>query len=142
MPFDPYYKWLGIPPEEQPPNHYRLLGLSPFEGNRDAIDNAADRQMGHVRTFQAGPQGADSQRLLNEIAAARVVLLDAVKKRAYDEQLRAACAATSLQPMVVAVPASVLPAAPAPSEIPPATGEAIRVQPRSRQRSPGDLPRI
>ena len=25
--FDPYYKWLGIPPEEQPPNHYRLLGI-------------------------------------------------------------------------------------------------------------------
>src|SRR5687767_4646612 len=105
MSFDPYYKWLGIPPEEQPPNHYRLLGLSPFEGNRDAIDNAADRQMGHVRTFQAGPQGADSQRLLNEIAAARVVLLDVAKKRAYDEQLRAPRAALRLsQPMVVAVP--------------------------------------
>ena len=24
--FDPYHIWLGIPPEEQPPNHYRLLG--------------------------------------------------------------------------------------------------------------------
>ena len=87
--------------------------------------------MGHVRTFQAGPQGADSQRLLNEIAAARVVLLDAAKKRAYDEQLR--CRAPlppSPQPMVVAVPASVTPAAPAPSEVAPATGGAIRVQPR------------
>ena len=25
--FDPYRKWLGIPPQEQPPNHYRLLGI-------------------------------------------------------------------------------------------------------------------
>ena len=23
---DPYHKWLGIPPHEQPANHYRLLG--------------------------------------------------------------------------------------------------------------------
>ncbi len=28
--FDPYYTSLGIPPEEQPPNYYRLLGLSLF----------------------------------------------------------------------------------------------------------------
>ena len=28
--FDPYESWLGIPPEDQPPNHYRLLGLKPF----------------------------------------------------------------------------------------------------------------
>ena len=25
--FDPYHKWLGIPPEDQPPHHYRLLGV-------------------------------------------------------------------------------------------------------------------
>lgn len=25
VPFDPYHKWLGIPPKDQPPNHYRLL---------------------------------------------------------------------------------------------------------------------
>ncbi len=29
--FDPYHKWLGIPPDEQPANHYRLLGLELFE---------------------------------------------------------------------------------------------------------------
>lgn len=26
--FDPYHQWLGIPPKDQPPNHYRLLGVS------------------------------------------------------------------------------------------------------------------
>ena len=44
-PFDPYYTWLGIPPEEQPPDHYRLLGVKPLEENLDAIEHAADRQM-------------------------------------------------------------------------------------------------
>ena len=24
---DPYYRWLAIPPAQQPANHYRLLGL-------------------------------------------------------------------------------------------------------------------
>lgn len=90
--FDPYYKWLGIPPEQQPPNHYRLLGIELFEADPDAISNAADRQMTHVRSFQTGQNSEVSQRILNEIAAARVCLLSPAKKFAYDvalkEQLR------------------------------------------------------
>lgn len=49
--FDAYYKWLGIPPEEQPPHHYRLLGIRLFEADADVIDAAADRQMAHLQTF-------------------------------------------------------------------------------------------
>lgn len=85
--FDPYYHWLGIPPEEQPPNYYRLLGIQPFEENREVIQNAADRQMAHLRTFQNGPYGALSQTILNEVAAARLFLLSADKKAVYDRQL-------------------------------------------------------
>lgn len=85
--FDPYRKWLGIPPEEQPPHHYRLLGIAPFETDREVIQNAADRQMGHVRRFQAGPYAEACQKLLNELAAARVCLLDPVRKREYDRRL-------------------------------------------------------
>jgi hypothetical protein len=29
--FDAYHRCLGIPPKDQPPNHYRLLGLELFE---------------------------------------------------------------------------------------------------------------
>ena len=87
--FDGYHVWLGIPPSEQPPNHYRLLGIAVFEADADVIDHAADRQMAHVRTFQAGKNGAASQQILNALAAARVCLLNADKKKAYDEQLRA-----------------------------------------------------
>jgi hypothetical protein len=86
--FDPYHKWLGIPPEEQPPSHYRLLGLNDFELDADVISHAADRAMAHIRTFHNGPRTAWSQRLLNELAAARVCLLDPPRKDAYDQSLR------------------------------------------------------
>ncbi len=86
--FDPYYTWLGIPPEEQPPNHYRLLGLKDFEVNTEAISNAANRQMLLLRTFHSGPHVVFSQELLNQIAAARICLLNAEEKAAYDAQLR------------------------------------------------------
>jgi hypothetical protein len=83
-PFDPYYTWLGIRPEEQPPNHYRLLGLQLFEDNLDAIEHAADRQMAHLRTLQTGKHAELSQSLLNEVAQAKLCLLNAEKKAAYD----------------------------------------------------------
>lgn len=83
--FDPYHRWLAIPPEEQPPNHYRLLGLPLFEVDPDVVETAADRQMAHLRTFQGGANGAFSQKLLNEVAAAKLCLLDASKKAVYDE---------------------------------------------------------
>jgi hypothetical protein len=87
--FDPYLRWLGIRDKERPPNHYRLLGLELFENDTDIIATAADRQMTHVRTYQSGRHALMSQKLLNELAAARVCLLDAAKKASYDGRLRA-----------------------------------------------------
>jgi len=107
MSFDPYYQWLGIPPKDQPPDHYRLLALEPFEPNLDVIDNAADRQMAHVRTFQAGNHSAESQRLLNEISAARVCLFNPDRKAAYDATMRARQAAVVAQ-ATVATPSAAL----------------------------------
>jgi hypothetical protein len=86
--FDAYHKWLSIPPSEQPPNHYRLLGLGLFESDPDVISAAGDRQMAHVKTYKNGPHAALSQELLNEIAAAKLCLLKPAKKEIYDEQLR------------------------------------------------------
>jgi len=107
--FDPYRKWLGIPPEEQPPNHYRLLGIGLFESDPDVISNAADRQMSHVRTFQSGKRSKTSQKILNELAAARICLLDKQNRVAYDEQIRAASAAAAgpIPPSQFAVAAAV-----------------------------------
>ena len=83
-PFDPYYCWLGIPPEHQPPHYYRLLGIEPLEPSADVIEAAADRQMAHLRTYQMGVHAELSQDLLNEVAAAKVMLLNPEKKAAYD----------------------------------------------------------
>lgn len=85
---DLYHKWLGIPPHEQPPNFYRLLGVAPFESDADVIANAADARMAHVKTFQTGAFSLVSQRLLNEIALAKISLLTPVKKAEYDRHLR------------------------------------------------------
>src|SRR5262245_29958040 len=101
--FDPYHVWLGIPPEEQPPNHYRLLGLRPFEANADVISNAMDQRRVFLRSVQAGKRGAQSQQLLNEVSAAGVLLLDPAKKAQYDTELRKRL---SLRPAGVVHPAA------------------------------------
>lgn len=107
--FDPYHRWLGIPPEEQPPNHYRLLGLVQYESDPEVIENAANQRMAHLRSFQAGRHAADSQRLLNEVAAARICLLNADKKAAYDDELRASEIPPATPPTPSEVPPPVVP---------------------------------
>ena len=128
--FDPYHVWLGIPPQEQPANHYRLLTASLFEGNPDVIDNAADRQTAHLRNFQSGKYAKFAEQLLNEVAAARVCLLDPKKKAVYDEQLRArisARSASAIRRAVAAPPAETVSPHPAPfvSRVPPPTATAL-----------------
>ena len=86
--FDPYFKWLGIPPEQQPPDHYRLLGVPAFVADVDVISHAADQRMTHLRGFQNGQHAALSQQLLNHVAAARACLLSPERKAQYDAQLR------------------------------------------------------
>jgi len=85
--FDAYHKWLGIPPEEQPPDHYRLLQINRFESDPDVVDNAANRLMSFLQDVASGPRVADSQKMLNEISAARIILLNEEKRRAYDATL-------------------------------------------------------
>ncbi len=86
--FDPYHKWLGIPPKDQPPNHYRLLGIDAFEDDAEVIDAAANRQMAYLQQRATGEHAALSQELLNEVAAARLCLLNQEKRAEYDAKLR------------------------------------------------------
>ncbi len=74
--FDPYYKWLGISPEEQPANHYRLLAVNLFETDRDVIAAAANRQMAYLQQLASGPDLKQAQKLLGEVSQARVCLLN------------------------------------------------------------------
>lgn len=88
MSFDPYYQLLGIPPHEQPPNYYRLLGVALFEPDSRVIAAAADRQTAVLRDKDVGSQQRVAQRLIKEVATARFCLLTPVQRRAYDEYLR------------------------------------------------------
>ncbi len=124
--FNGYHVWLGIPLTEQPPNHYRLLGISIFESDLDVIDHAADRQMAHVRTFQSGRNGALSQQILNELASARVCLLSPEKKAEYDNALRQKMSAA---PIIAAVPVGkALPVTPVPQPVVPLTAKPVAAQ--------------
>lgn len=85
--FDAYHRWLGIPPSEQPPSHYRLLGLVDFESDVEVIRDAAERQIAHVRV-RALKHPELSQKILNELAMAKLCLLNPESKAAYDKLLR------------------------------------------------------
>jgi len=86
--FDPYFKFLGIPPKEQPPHYYRLLGIELFEADPEVIAIAAQQCIKHVRSFQTGQYAIVSQKLQKKIAAAKACLLNPEKKREYDISLR------------------------------------------------------
>src|SRR5262249_14169803 len=87
--FDPYHKWLGIPPGKRPPTPYQLLAISETERDRDVIEAATVRQSAYVRNFQSGPNGELAAKLLSEISEARAVVTDAGRRRSLDESLAA-----------------------------------------------------
>jgi hypothetical protein len=137
--FDPYYIWLGIPPEEQPADYYRLLGVRRFETNLEVIANAADQRVRHLRSMQTGKRQAETQRLLNEISSASGTLLDPDKRKEYDAKLRAKEAvqitrSATIQPapLRTATPipvAGTLPAPLSPKPIVEAHGQALAAAP-------------
>jgi formylglycine-generating enzyme required for sulfatase activity len=109
MEFDPYHRWLGILPKDQPPNHYRLLAIDPTESDPEAIRDAAEARMAHVRTYQL-KYPEHSQKILNELAAAKACLLDPKAKAAYDRQLSSqggkSGAASPVSPLIPPPPAT------------------------------------
>ncbi len=85
--FDSYWEWLGISPLDQPASVYRLLDLAEREADPAVIAAAADRRMTLVKQFAIGPRRLESQRMLNELSAARVLLLNPAAKADYDAKL-------------------------------------------------------
>jgi hypothetical protein len=149
--FDAYHQWLGIKAADQPPHHYRLLGIELFEEDPEVIENAADRQMMALRTYQSGQHSQQSQRILNEIAAARICLLNVEKKLEYDAELRVKLGPQSASrvrvaqsispapaPQPVAAPAAVMPVGDSSAQSQfsfASSGNAARAR-RSRRQSP------
>lgn len=107
-PFDPYREWLDIPPAEQPPHHYQLLGLSLYEGEPEAIRRAARQRIARVRDRASDEQQDLVQQIVNELAVARDCLLNGALKSQYDARLRAS-----------GTRATPVPPPPAPSDAPP-----------------------
>lgn len=91
--FDAYHKLLGIPPRDQPPHHYRLLGVELFESDREVIISAADQRMLALEQMTTGEHAEVSQKLLGKVALARRVLLNEKQKAAYDQKLQDAISA-------------------------------------------------
>lgn len=99
--FDPYSEWLNISPAEQPADYYRLLGLELFETDPDTIRDHADERMEIVRRYQNGKYSKYSQRILNEISAARSCLLKEKLRRIYDAKLQRILEKNQLPPLQV-----------------------------------------
>ena len=89
MAFDPYETWLGIPADVRPPTYYDLLGLASHETDPVAIEQAALRRMNKVIVHQIGPHGDESHAVLAELAQARQILMDTVRRADYNAKLRA-----------------------------------------------------
>jgi hypothetical protein len=110
--FDPYRKWLGIPPEEQPPHHYRLLGLELFEEDPDVIVNAADSRLSFLQSLVKDKNADMADRLSAQIKEVQSCLLDPAKKAFYDGQLQRRIAASKKESPTTSgmgVPSAIMP---------------------------------
>ncbi len=86
--FNPYREWLGVETlRGETPDHYRLLGLEPFEPDAERIGPAADAAMARIRRIRPGVHLADWSLLLDQLGEAKTCLLDKASKAAYDAQL-------------------------------------------------------
>ena len=87
--FDPYARWLGIAPEDQPPNHYRLLAIDRDEQDAQVVRQAADRRMDQLNAFESDDRPELIDRLLGEITRAHDTLSDPHARAKYDRGLQA-----------------------------------------------------
>ena len=114
--FDPYEHWLGIPPAEQPPDYYRLLGIRPGESDLTLIRRAYQLRTDHVQLCDDGTYPDAAMRLRKHLAEARQVLFDPRRKQQYD---------ATLPPPAETVPGR---GGPVVEPDPPATAYPLRVQ--------------
>jgi antitoxin component YwqK of YwqJK toxin-antitoxin module len=134
--FDPYYKWLGIPPKDQPLNYYRLLGIELFESDPDTIKQAARGRLEQVRAYQKGQYAVISQKIQKKISAAEACLLNPEKKNEYDISLKLQLRSQSAQALPKAKPMGDYGAAPSPPPSPGSTSRQFPGSPPAVQKIP------
>ena len=101
MAHDRYSQWLGIEEGARPPDHYTLLGIERFCSNADLIDTAAHRRLDLLDRYSlAGSRESRDacQEMMNEVARARVVLMNLQRREEYNRQLGGQVAGESGQP--------------------------------------------
>jgi hypothetical protein len=105
--------WLGLPADAWPPDHYRLLGLEPGEGDVALIEQRVHQRLDSVRRYQMMyPEQATEA--MNRLAKAFIELTEAATKLAYDQSLmgnRAVASAPPSPPLAAPVVAAAAPLA-------------------------------
>ena len=75
--------WLGLPPGDWPPDHYRLLDLEPGESDCARIEQRVHDRLEAVRRYQLLHPDLVTE-AMNRLAQAYVCLTDPEARRAYD----------------------------------------------------------
>ena len=88
MATDPYQELLGIPPEEQPADAYRLLGLARYTKDDDMVRAAVAHRISGLKAEERPEFKEAAERLVHEVEAAGELLRDAAHREAYDAKLR------------------------------------------------------
>jgi hypothetical protein len=90
MAVDFYTKWLDVRPGPRPPDYYTLLGVEVFCRDLDAIEHATRRRLTRLDDFALHPnrETRDAvQNMMNEVARARVDLVNPGRRLDYDRRL-------------------------------------------------------
>ena len=125
MAVDFYTEWLDVPPGPRPPDYYTLLGVDVFCGDQDAIEQATRRQLTRLDEFSLYPDRDTRdavQDMMNEVARARVDLVNPKRRLTYDQKLA--------RRLGVAVPAEPAPADEAETQIAPPPQAPAPVEPQ------------
>ncbi len=80
-----YQKYLGISDTQIPPNHYTLLGIQPLESDPETIRKAAQKRADCLRKQKTDENISELQTLMNELAAARLCLLNDSRRKEYED---------------------------------------------------------
>ena len=96
--FDPYFQWLQIPVEQQPPDLYQLLGLPLFASEQNEISRAASQQKAKIKQHAEKQHSELAEKFLSKIDDAVEVLSDPKQREEYNAKLRLLEAPRALPP--------------------------------------------
>ena len=86
--FNPYRKWLGIPKNRMPANHYDILGVSLNEEDPEVIRTAAEQRRSYVEQQRGLGHDKAVKKILYQLDEAEMTLVDSELRRDYDKRLR------------------------------------------------------